>query len=407
MAADIDALNYPYIRVRSADWLKRTLLIFPHVVRMTPSWGAPADDPEVAVFAGYESRRKPLLRSADVHAGHVHQAQRELVEELRHRLEAEGPAFRRRFGRTAARRRDASSIGGNLTVWERRLSQSATFQIHAYKLFEELPEFLRDEELAWTPDSALADGPDYLEMHPQLGEAVMSTLAVACAENEGLQVVTEFPKLHGKLLGTPREKILTACLDGVKPNGQTSGRQIAEFFVYRHCNVDMLSAENIVALKSEREALADFRGKLEELAKTLPPTVFSEAHLQDRLDDLLSDMFREWERDQANLSSVARRFFGEGMFTEAGKLVQKLVEAAMKPETGQDIMKGATIGGLAGVPAGNVIVPVLTGAGIGLVIALVFRGFESWSKARDTAKKSPLRYLTELQDQGVSFSVSR
>jgi hypothetical protein len=37
MAAQLDALNCPYIRVRSIDWLKRTLLIFPHVVQMTPA----------------------------------------------------------------------------------------------------------------------------------------------------------------------------------------------------------------------------------------------------------------------------------------------------------------------------------------------------------------------------------
>jgi hypothetical protein len=31
-----DALNYPYIRIRDVDWLKRSLLVFPHIVRMTP-----------------------------------------------------------------------------------------------------------------------------------------------------------------------------------------------------------------------------------------------------------------------------------------------------------------------------------------------------------------------------------
>ena len=301
MAARMDALNYPYIRVRSADWLKRTLLIFPHVVRMTPFQDAPADDPEVAAFASYESGNKPLLRAADLFAGHVRAAQLELVQELRNRLEAEGPIFRRRFGWKAAH--GAHGIVGKSTVWDRRLSFGATFQIHRYKIFHELSEFLREEDLAWTPDSEFADGPDYLEMHPQLGEAVMATLAMACAENEGLQVVTEFPQLHSKLLGIPREKILTACLDGVAPSGETSGRQIAEFLVYRRCNVDMLSAENIVALKQERDALADFRGKLDELAKTLPPTIFSEKVLQEKLNEALNDMFREWARDQANLSS--------------------------------------------------------------------------------------------------------
>jgi hypothetical protein len=40
MPADVDALNYPYIRVHSADWLKRTLLISWPVSRtsiVTPS----------------------------------------------------------------------------------------------------------------------------------------------------------------------------------------------------------------------------------------------------------------------------------------------------------------------------------------------------------------------------------
>jgi hypothetical protein len=70
-------------------------------------------------------------------------------------------------------------------------------------------------------------------MNPKHGEAVMATLAVACAENEGFQVVTEFPELHGELIGTPREAILKACLEEPRGSGETSGRQIAEFLVYR------------------------------------------------------------------------------------------------------------------------------------------------------------------------------
>lgn len=276
MAADIDALNYPYIRVRDADWLKRTLLLFPHVARMTPRERAPADDPEIAPFTYIEGKRGPLLRQARLHDQHVRSAQRALVRELHGRIEADGERFLRQFGRAASRRSDASSIGANLTVWERRMSERATFQIHAWKLFEELTHFLHEHGLAWEPRSEMADGPEYLEMHPLLGEAVMATLAMACAENEGLQVVTEFPGLHGKLLGTPRDQILSACLEPRASGGLTTGGKIAEFLVYRRCNVDMLSAENIAALADERSALADFRGKLETLAQTLPPVIHSE-----------------------------------------------------------------------------------------------------------------------------------
>src|SRR5207237_3057632 len=139
---------------------------------------------------------------------------------------------------------------------------------------------------AWEPSPEMADGPEYLEMHPQLGEAIMATLAMACAENEGLQVVTEFPGIHGRLLGTPRRHILSACIDGISSTGRTSGQQVAEFLVYRRCNVDMLSAENIVDLAEERQALADFRGKLEQMAATLPPIIHDDAVREERVNDL-------------------------------------------------------------------------------------------------------------------------
>jgi hypothetical protein len=65
-------------------------------------------------------------------------------------------------------------------------------------LLDGLTHFLTHEHPAWVPD--YAHGPDYLEMHPLLREAAMATLAMACAENEGFQVVTEFPGFHGKLI---------------------------------------------------------------------------------------------------------------------------------------------------------------------------------------------------------------
>jgi hypothetical protein len=246
----------------------------------------------------------------------------------------------------------------------------------------------------------VADGEDYIEMHPHLGWAVMATLAMACADNEGLQVVTEFPTIHGKLIGTPRNKILTTCLDGIKPTGATSGQQIAEFLVYRRCNVDKLSAENIVALKDEREALADFRTKLETLAKSLPPTIHSQKVLDEKLEDTVNDMFKEWERDQANFSSTAKKFFGDGFSSEFKKVAEKFTEAVLKPETA---LATATAAG--GALFGGVPGHVMTSVGAGFAISIVFRAVESWDKARDEAKKSPLRYLTRLQEQGVSFSL--
>lgn len=402
MPAQMDALNYPYIRVRDVEWLKRTLLIFPHVARMTPFANAPADDPDIEPFTRLEWRNRPLLRAADLWNDEVETAQTELITELRRRLNEDGESFRERFGRQSRAPTARGSVRQQ-TVWERRLSAVGSFQIHRKKLFGQLVEFLEEERLAWTPDNSLADGPDYLGMNPALGEAVMATLATACAENEAMQVVTEFPEIHGKLLATPRDKILSACIDPPPARKPASGDAIFEFLVYRRCDVDILSAENILALKKERDALADFRAKLEQFAKQLPAVLPGKGHLEERFDDILGDMFREWERDQANLSGFARRFFGQGVLSEPGKVIQKLIDAALKEGAARDL----AVGGLSGIEAHQLTGNTLVATGAGFAVALVVRGLESWGKARGAARKSPLRYLTALEAEGVRFSVSR
>jgi hypothetical protein len=161
----------------------------------------------------------------------------------------------------------------------------------------------------------------------------------------------------------------------------------------------MLTAENIVRLKDERAALSDFRGKLEDLAKSLPPIIHSEKVLHEHLEDALNDMFKKWENEQANIGHASRQFFGAGFGSEFKKIAEKLAEAAINPETDVEAAKGALIGGITG--------HVLTGVGAGFAIAVVFRGVESWRKTRREAKTSPLRYLTRMQEQGVSFSLAR
>jgi hypothetical protein len=79
----------------------------------------------------------------------------------------------------------------------------------------------------------------------------------------------------------------------------------------------------------------------------------------------------------------------------------------MKPEVVHDVVKGAAVGGAVAVPTGGLSGPVLMASGAGFAVALVSRAYESWSKARKAATQGPLRYLTQLEDQGVSFSVSR
>jgi hypothetical protein len=199
------------------------------------------------------------------------------------------------------------------------------------------------------------------------------------------------------------DEILQACLEELKSSGRTSDQQIAEFIVYRRCNVSKLTPERIAALKDERDALAEFRVQLEQLAQTLPPNIHSEPHLEIRLNDLTNDMFKRWKADQANLSSYARELFGVGVLAAPEKLVAKLVEAAVTPYTGV----GTALGGTAGAHLGNLTLGLTTGAAAGFAIAVVFRAVETWGKVKKLQKDSPFRYLTTLERNGVVFSLSK
>ncbi|NKK95781.1 hypothetical protein GFL95_32015 [Rhizobium leguminosarum bv. viciae] len=403
-----DALNYPYIRVRNVNWLKRTLMVFPHVVRMTPGYerGAPADDPEIEPFTYTREKQKyPLLRSADLGSRHVRDCQLELQAELKARIAADPDAFRKRFGRGAARA-PRRGIIEKPTAAERRMG--ASFQIHPEKLGD-LVDTLVNEQLAWVPKRHYGDPSDYLEMHPILGEALMATLATACAEAEGLQVVTEFPRLHGKLIGTPRDKILSACIDGHRTDGSITGEHVLEFLIHRRCDVSLLSQDGIFQLSEERQTLADFREKLEELAKRefkLP--IHDQQAREEKIKDLLADLFRQWNKEKSVLSATGRRFFGDGVLSEPRKIIEKIGETLLKPEGGLAGAQGAAIAGASqatyAASTGGGLASVLVTGGFGFVVGVVVRGVESWSKARTEAKHSPLRYLTALERQGVTFT---
>jgi len=88
------------------------------------------------------------------------------------------------------------------------------------------------------------------------------------------------------------------------------------------------------------------------------------------------------------------------------KFIEKIGEALLKPEAGLAGAQGAAIAGVPAATAGS-LTPVVVAAGFGFVVGVVVRTIESWAKTRQAAKESPLRYLTALEKQGVTFTVSR
>jgi hypothetical protein len=382
MATDFDALNYPYIHVRDIEWLKRTLLIFPHVVRMLPYGDhSPFDDPAILPFCRIEGRRGPLLRPANTYAPPVLEAQKALIKDIKRDLKKDPVKFKRKFGPASAR--SALQQGGE------------SYQIHSRKLLYELTHFLEQEGLAWRPSEADADGPEYIEFHPRLGEAIMSTLAFACAQNEGLQIVTEFPKLHGKVIGQTEKSVYQACLSDLPPHSEDIGEDAVQFLVYRRCDPAKLTAERLAALSNEWEALAGFREALQKGATRIPKGIGDEGIREKYLNDVVNDVYRKWECDRANLSNFVSEIFGEGALAQPGKLLEKLAEKAFTP---------VAAGGGAGI-IGSLTQGGLIGAAAGFVVGLVTYAGTTWAKLKKKEKESPFRYLTLLEKSGVGFMV--
>src|SRR5712691_1635254 len=74
------ALYYPYIHIRSENWLKATLLCFPKVFRMIP-YGeyAPEDTPQIQRYVQPNERGECLLDSRGTAAENAIVAQKKLL----------------------------------------------------------------------------------------------------------------------------------------------------------------------------------------------------------------------------------------------------------------------------------------------------------------------------------------
>ena len=167
-----NALYYPYIHIQDVNWLKATLLLFSQVRRIVPEYFRPNDSDEVREFARETMGRAALLSPANLRTERVEAAQSALLQRIV--ADAQNPDFVTRYGCAATR--------GALNH-----PAAQSFQIHRDKMLWELIDALCSSGLAWLPDSP--EDYDYLELHPRVGEAVMSTLAVAAATGEGLDIV--------------------------------------------------------------------------------------------------------------------------------------------------------------------------------------------------------------------------
>src|SRR5687767_12293588 len=100
---DQDALYYPYIHFRDEQWLRATLLYFPHIFRMVPPEYSLNDSEFVAQLARSKGRHgRPLIESYALNSFVAYQTGRRLADRLR--TDSKDPDFRSKFSQEATRK---------------------------------------------------------------------------------------------------------------------------------------------------------------------------------------------------------------------------------------------------------------------------------------------------------------
>jgi hypothetical protein len=383
-----NALYYPYIHIRDVDWLKSTLLLFGGVRRMLPFNRLPDDDAAIRPFTQMHGGREPLLQGANLFSPRAQRAQEELARKLRR--DAQKHAFRKRFGRAAA--------------LQQRLPQDPYgFQIHQGKLHPDLKDALRGTGLAWEPGNLepYDYGVEYVELHQRVGQAVMATLAVACAKGEGLDIVADPSSegLHHCLAEQNADAVYDAWLgqeDHLADPRQPDARELFEFMVKIVCDVRDLDAEKLASMGADREPIRRLMAQLGEHAKAIDP-MDPGPRRTEQIKDGVRDILEAWRQDRANMSHFWRKFFGTGLADAGTKFAEKAADKVLTPSP--------AVGGVAtgSLMIGGYALSGLAGAGAGLAIGVAAHGVKSFAAMRKEANESRYRYLTTMERAGVVF----
>jgi hypothetical protein len=367
---DRDALYYPYIHIRDhqINWLKATLLCFPRVSRIVPHDFHLNDPDAVAPFRRVKGvRGDPLLDEhyTDFYYGDspVSAAQQRLLTVLHEN----GALVKERYSRTVAVR----DLG----------DKADSFEMHAGKMLAPLHDYLMSNDLGWYSRRTQSDNADnrWVTLHPTLGEAIMSLIAIAVAKHASLDIVTSSREIHHALAVQDMNEVLDLLL-GRYPERKDATvdekvDELAEVVMTTFFDLDKLTAEQIAELQKEGKDLQAFKNSLVPYAEELPDLA-DPATRAKRLQQKAQEVVAKWEEHRKSLPWFAQ----QALFTAA--------EASLPPVA------------LGAVAAAN---PIAVAAGAGFAVFYVtYKGRKIWRDYR-TNIGSPLNYLTKIEKAGASL----
>jgi hypothetical protein len=357
-ALERDALYYPYIEVQSANWLKSTLLCFPHVRRIVPGGYWPNDKRSIRPFCDTEGvGGLPLLINEypDGEASSAEQVR------LAHKIKANGEEFRRHFSQHATRRKYPTSAN--------------KYRIYYLKIDHRLRQCLVELKLAWE------DEPGWFSLHPRLGRAVMATIAIAVANDRGFDIVTSDNMVHRSVC-TQRQADVFDELTGFLRHEPAQASQelvneLACVFMTTYFDVSKLSIEQIVELQSDGKDLRRFKDAILPIAQRIPD-ISDLRERKRRLKESAAEINNEWKKYKKSLP----RFAAEAIFDATEAKLPAAVSAAL--------------GAVTYLPLG-----VAAGIAVGFSSYAGWRMWQKYKKSTD----SPYQFLNRVHRNGATLLV--
>lgn len=369
VALDRDALYYPYIHIRDANWLKATLLCFPQVRRMVPPDFHLTDLEEIKPFRtvlGADGR--PLLTeeftAMEGYDSPIYRAQLRLLEAL----QANEALIKTRFSRTQTSREFPQ--------------EPDNFQMHTGKMLVPLADYLESRNLGWYPRTILSTSPDtrWLALHPRLGEAIMSVIAIAIARAKGLDIVTSSGRIHHGIAVLDETEIMDDLLERGEARSTASpaelADELAEVVLTTRFDVSRLTAEQVAELIKEGKDLRAFKTALLPIAQSLPDLtdpLERERRLRQKSDEVIDS----WMSYRQSLPR-----FALDALVEVGDMTMPAIVSTVLAAGGAAIAATATAGLSLGV--------------------LIWKGRAILHKFRER-QSDPMRFLSQLEKAGASL----
>lgn len=379
------ALYYPYMRIEDEGWLKATLLLFDQVQRIVPTPEVSGDSEKIKTYIRTARNGSPLLGPAPLYHDKVRMAQERLASQIEE--DARTKKFRDRFSE-------------DRTLRERPADDQFGFQMHQGKLAYNLRKVLTDRKLAWVPDKREIYDVDaqYVAMHPVLGEAIMSTLATACALTEGARIVGDERSgpLHEHLQSLKVDDIYEGLIHRRRggPTRQATPHQLFEVVVGLACDTSEVGPQQLAQLGEDRQAIAALLETLSTHASSIG-SMYEGEKREDAFREHAMSILAAWRSDAANMANYTKRLLGINLIDPGKDAMTKLIEGAFTVAT-------PSVAGSEAATHASHHGPVVQLAA-GVAVGLLAHGVKTYVEMRNDARNSPYRYLTAMRKAGVVF----